>query len=227
MDHTKIEEEQVAERYVMGRLSVEEAERFEEHYLTCNPCLDRLQLAERFHHALRGMAAEDTARATGLGFLAFLARLARWQRGLLVTGLLLAIALPTLQWARLAGERQALVGPRGISAFLPLSPVRSTSPGEEPAAQLTLGSDSELVVLTLDATAARGRGAVRITVLDPSGETLWRGPPTVPDPADQLHLTLSTDLLAEGDYELRLEAAESGEPVGTPYRFRVLRRDLE
>ena len=80
MDHPYIEENQITERYLMGQLAAPEEARFEEHYLTCQGCLDRLELAERFDRALKGVAAEEAAvaaAATRLGILAGLARLSR------------------------------------------------------------------------------------------------------------------------------------------------------
>lgn len=222
MDHTTIEEQHIAERYVMGRLPAEEVARFEEHYLTCEECLDRLQLAERFHLALRGLAAEDSARATGVGILAALARLAQWQRTLLAAGLLFAIALPTAQWVRLAREQQQLSGPQAISTLLPLSPVRSSSSREEPVAQLTLTKGSERVAFSLDAIGAVDRGPLHIVLADPSGVTLWRSPPTLPDAAGQLLISLPSNLLKAGDHELRLELPDHGTSLGGPYRFRVI-----
>lgn len=223
MEHSKVEEQQIAERYVMGRLPEEEAARFEEHYLTCDECLDRLQLAERFHHALRSAAAEDTTRVTAMGFFASLARLAAWQRSLLVAVLLFAILIPTSQWIRLAGEHQTLSGPQEISTLLPLSPVRSASPQEEPAVQLTLTADNTRVVFALDATVAAETGPLHIILLDPEGAVLWRSSATKPNATGQVLISLPSGDLVSGDHELHLEDVHSGKRVGSPYRVRILR----
>jgi hypothetical protein len=223
MDHDSLEEQQIAERYVMGNLSTEETERFEEHYLTCEECMDRLHLAERFHLAMRGMAAEDTSRATGAGILATLVRMAGWQRTLLAVGLILAIAVPTMQWVRLASELQQSGGPQSLSTLLALSPVRSSSHHEEPVAQLTLFRKGEQVALSLDVVGMVSAGALRIALLDPEGTILWQSSPTSPDTTGRLLLSLPSDLLRAGDHEVRLVAVASGEPLGSPYRFRVIR----
>ena len=44
MDHTEIEELQVVDRYLMGKLPEADAGRFEEHYLGCPRCLDELEV---------------------------------------------------------------------------------------------------------------------------------------------------------------------------------------
>src|SRR5207253_4021188 len=56
MDHIYVEENQIADRYVKGTLPAEEAERFENHYLSCPECLDRLELAESVQRGFKRMA---------------------------------------------------------------------------------------------------------------------------------------------------------------------------
>jgi len=77
MDHDYIEEHQVADRYAMGTLPAAEAERFEEHYLSCPECLDRLELAESMQRGFRRVASEDAERLATARQLAWVAWLAR------------------------------------------------------------------------------------------------------------------------------------------------------
>lgn len=62
MDHAYVDDNQVAERYLMGRLPPEEAARFEEHSMSCAECLDRLEAAEKLRLGLRTVAAHEVAR---------------------------------------------------------------------------------------------------------------------------------------------------------------------
>lgn len=64
VDHQIIDAENVAERYVTGRLSPDEAARFEEHYLDCPACCVRVEAAERLERGLRHMAEEVAAGVT-------------------------------------------------------------------------------------------------------------------------------------------------------------------
>jgi len=75
MEHEYIERHQLIEEYVMGRLPEAEAARFEDHYLTCEECIRRLDLAEKFQRGFRDVAAEDLAAPLGLA--AIVAGLAR------------------------------------------------------------------------------------------------------------------------------------------------------
>src|SRR5262245_16004229 len=58
MDHQYIEGHNIPDLYLQGTLSAEERVRFEEHFIDCPQCLDRLELTEDFRGALRTVAAE-------------------------------------------------------------------------------------------------------------------------------------------------------------------------
>jgi len=111
MDHTDIEEQQIVDRYVMGKLPAEEAERFEEHFLSCPECLDRLELAESMQRGFKRAASEDAARiaaARQLAVVAWLARLSRSRQvAVLAMTLLVVAVLPAgLALRELARERE-------------------------------------------------------------------------------------------------------------------------
>jgi anti-sigma factor RsiW len=99
MDHVYVEEHQIADRYVMGTLPADEAERFENHYLSCPECLDRLELAESVQRGFKRMAGQDVTKAAAvqqLAVVAWLARLGRSrQLGVLLAALLVVAVLPT------------------------------------------------------------------------------------------------------------------------------------
>jgi hypothetical protein len=112
MEHSYIEEHNIADRYLSGKLSPEEQMRFEEHFVDCTQCLDRLEPTDDLRAGLKTIAAEEALRArAGLqigvagvaGLLARAARLSRARRAALLTGLILAIALPMalliLEWS--------------------------------------------------------------------------------------------------------------------------------
>jgi hypothetical protein len=90
MDHQTIDAGNIAERYVTGRLSPEEAAEFEEHYLDCPSCIARVEAAERLQRGLRRLAEEAAVRAPGP------LRSTRWSRSprlALAAAALLAVAL--------------------------------------------------------------------------------------------------------------------------------------
>jgi hypothetical protein len=104
MDHRYIEEQNITDLYLLGKLPAEERVRFEEHFIDCDECLDRLEMTEKFRRGLRSVATEEATRArvyAQAGLLGWLARLSRWrQAGLLVSAVLLLIVLPTVFFVR-------------------------------------------------------------------------------------------------------------------------------
>lgn len=95
MDHRRIDEHNVAELYVTGRLSPEDEESFESHLLECSECRERVGWADDLRTSIRAVAAEDAARAgLQLGFLAWVSRRTRTARAGLLMALLAVAALP-------------------------------------------------------------------------------------------------------------------------------------
>jgi hypothetical protein len=89
MDHRTIDAENIAERYVTGRLAPETVADFEEHYLDCPACCTRVEAAERLERGFRRLAEDAAAGAP-------LVQRARWTpspRWGLAAAAMLAVAL--------------------------------------------------------------------------------------------------------------------------------------
>ncbi|MEP7132808.1 MAG: hypothetical protein ABI914_06570, partial [Acidobacteriota bacterium] len=63
MDHQALEEDQTADRYWMRKLPDEERRAFEEHFVDCPVCLEKLETVERLRGALRELSPGFTAEA--------------------------------------------------------------------------------------------------------------------------------------------------------------------
>jgi len=108
MKHSYIEEHNIADHYLSGKLSTEERMRFEEHFADCTQCLDRLEMTDDLRAGLKTIATEEALRARADlcvavgGLVVRGARLSRARRTALLMGVILAIALPvallTLEW---------------------------------------------------------------------------------------------------------------------------------
>lgn len=146
MDHATIDENHIAERFVQGRLEPEEARLFEEHFLGCAECLERVELAEQLQQGLQRAAVRRVAAAAvGSSLLAWRARRAR--RLLLGLALLLAAGLPT-----------ALLLPRVLRLDRELEEARAAQarPGEETERPETAAPpDGESQRLAEEVAAAR------------------------------------------------------------------------
>jgi hypothetical protein len=63
MDHKYIDELDIVDRYLMGKLPVAESARFEEHFVDCLECTDRLETTKAFVEGLRLVASERAPEA--------------------------------------------------------------------------------------------------------------------------------------------------------------------
>lgn len=105
MDHANVEKNALVERYYRGLLPAEDEIAFEEHFMACPDCQQRLELHRGLERGLKAMVAEDAARVVSAGLLAWLARRKRWaQLGALGLALLIAVGVPTL-WLGTANRR--------------------------------------------------------------------------------------------------------------------------
>ena len=63
MDHKQIDQYDLIDRYLLGKLPAEEIARFEEHFVDCPQCVARLQATKTFLQDLRFIAAEQASQA--------------------------------------------------------------------------------------------------------------------------------------------------------------------
>lgn len=135
MDHRRIDDQNVAELYVTGRLSPEDEETFESHLLECTECRERVGWADDLRTSIRAVAAEDAARASvQLGFLAWVSR--RTRAGLLMAALLAVAALPVWLQAdrsRLSRELAEARSEVHAAAERPAAPAPAPAPVAAPA----------------------------------------------------------------------------------------------
>ena len=120
MDHHYIDAHNIPDRYLQGSLSPTEQTRFEEHFVDCARCLDRLEMTEEFRGALRTVAAEEGATsrvAARPGLRAWLLGLTGGrQAALLAAAALLLVALPSALLIMEVGQSRRLADQARLSA---------------------------------------------------------------------------------------------------------------
>jgi hypothetical protein len=111
MEHSYIEEHNIADRYLMGKLSPDERMSFEEHCENCLECFDRLETVVGLRRGLRIVAGEEVWRSrvyVGAGPLTWVVRLSQARQAVLFAVAILLIALPMgwliLEWGRARRE---------------------------------------------------------------------------------------------------------------------------
>ena len=247
MDHTYIEENQVADRYVQGTLPADEADRFENHYLSCPECLDRLDLAESVQRGFRRVAAQDAAQLSAtrqLALLAWLARLSRrGQAGVLLSALLVLTLLPAglglsgiagrdrelaRTRATLAGERaareqavQQLAQTQTTQANVPIVQLDrergAGSSGEAPTQSLRQPRSGMIVLAAQVDEPFQPSYSARLQDAHDREIMRWTG--LHPDGQDNLTMSLAAVLLPPADYVLIIEGPAPGAKPAEVGRF--------
>jgi hypothetical protein len=107
MEHSYVEEHNIADCYLLGKLSAEEQIQFEEHCENCIECSDQLEAIDGLCTGLRIVAGEEIWRPRARvkpGAFATVLRLSRASQVALLVGAILLIALPMglliLEWSR-------------------------------------------------------------------------------------------------------------------------------
>ena len=237
MEHPRIEDERILDRYVVGDLPPEEEGPFEEHLFECASCLEQVEQAEALRSGLRAAAVEDAVRgavAREVAVRGIAARLqSRTGRTAAIVAVALAIGLLTLTVARQNQELDALAAaierPPSISGrfeepiagFLTVSLglVRDVEEGSlelrpEPARPLLLSLELPNVDVE----------TYRVEIVAETGETVWSDAGLAPNLYDSLAVALPAGYLAPGTYRIRVapESPDRADASGSEVRLRIL-----
>ena len=219
MMHPEIDEHEIVEHYVAGKLTADDEARFEEHYLDCPSCIRAIEDAERLRRGLKLAAAQDlVARQT---ILATALRVLRSGPGaLLATALLLVVLLPAgLAWRRaghLSAELDAArteladeLRPRINTPILALVPTRA---GKQPRQRVSLAAEPEWIVIAveLDDPVEPLYEAVLTRVGDTEADetVVWKSSGLEPSYLGTVTLSFHSSLLTPGEYVLSLVGEE-------------------
>ncbi len=246
MDHSEVTALRLVDRYLLGTLEAEEAQRFERHYLACPDCLAELETTEQLVDGLRDAATEDVGRAVGsavgVGLVARLARLSPFHRFATYAALAaLMLAPAALLYSRLGAvnaelgttrlalgaARTTLAAARATQAaiaVLPLNALRGAGDpaGSEASRQIRLGEMPGWVILALELDRPT-HATFRATLNDAGGTELWHGDDLLLDGSDTLTLTVHSSKLDSGAYTVAVSGlGDDGRPVPiASFGFRV------
>lgn len=213
MDCGYVAERHVADLYVLHQLTAEQAERFEDHYMSCETCLDELERAEVMARGFKRVGAEEMAQAAvvtaGAGW---------WRRrtlpALAATAVVAAVALPYF-WSRPSQE----AGGRGNTPVVFLQPERSAE--TVASRRIRRPADRGPVVFVLE--LAPPFYPSYDAVVERSGQRIWTVEGLELGERDTVALSLDAGLLESGEHVLWLGAmTPEGRHVGVGrFGFRV------
>lgn len=204
MKHTEAKELLFVDRYLAGTLSTEEQSAFEAHILSCQECLDELELTDRlrvgikdaFGHLPVGVDqhASDTGRAT-------------WGSPRYATAASVLLAASLLAAGLMYGRPDGHEGPAAAQVF-PIHATRSVNAA--PTSVVRLSSPDAMAVLLVDpgltdyadyrVHVRRDDATFRSTVTELEG--------LQPTYEDMLAVTIPATVLPAGDYTIELSGRD-------------------
>ncbi len=232
MDRRYIHDNQVIERYLLGRLTSEEARAFEELYIGDPELLEELESAKALHEglaelAVKGKLGERKPSAP------------RWTRVLqspmyaaaASVALVAFLAIAGVQQLRIADLRSPEAGFNGILRLqaVSLDIMRGRDDGPATVAEVSVAADEPFIQFAVGAgsTLFDDYRATLLRADDPDAVVAATTGLTV-STADTVSMLIPTRQLTAGDYEIRLagrnfdwEPNRDFEPVGTS-RFTVV-----
>ncbi len=220
MNHEYINTNQVVERYVMDKLSVEEREAFELHYLSCATCINDIDAAEVFRNELPNVfeprnsdTVDQRAELTPL-WSSMLRSPAYSVVATVLLGVALVASLYLLQSrneesalrAVLEARLADLVAPQPNTPVVALETRRS---GVESIVEVPLPANPGLVILTLSLDEI-GHAEYRATLIEPVGVAAWTVESLLPDSTDSLVIAVHSTTLGPGDYRVSIQGRMTG-----------------
>jgi Putative zinc-finger len=243
MDHTGIDDDLTAERYVLGKLTEEERHRFEEHFLDCPRCLEAIEAAEGLRDGLKtaspAVSAPSHAHVTPFrpregGTRPLVSLLAA---ACIALGISSALFFAQTRAARqeLAGSKQLLQQSQRRQAelegalgreraeqaraaeSLKAAPVfmlnLTRSASTEPEDRVVLPEAPGWVTLIFDRPERRGVRDYRVRVSSADGRPIGEAAPARAAEGGLLAVSLPSDRLPAGDYVLEVEGLAGDQPV--------------
>jgi len=227
MDHNQAVHLRAADRYLLGELTGEERERFEEHYFSCLECADEVRAGELLRaNAAAVLGSRSRERAEARGWLEWL----RWRPALAgswaLAGVFLAVTLyqSLVLLPGLRDRISELSGPQAVERYA----LRALSRGED--LTVAVPSGSRFIQMAVHLGPEHRFAAYSGELLDAAGARLLAVPSPAPrQPGLPLEFLIPAEKLPEGACKMVIRGFENqarsgpGTEVGT-YVF-VVRRN--
>ena len=215
-DHDYIQDHQVVDRYLMGKLKEEEKAAFEDHYLDCVQCLDELEISSGLERDLKGIAAEEIVRVYRMGVLA---RFTGHRMMRLLSLTMIPVAVVALTLALNFDLRLSKIRSPQTPLLANLENYRG--PSGQTSNQWVFEPSDEFVFLAQDLPVTEGRA--RLTIAIKNGKEVYKK--TVKISKGTTHELIHRSLFSDGDYQLTVEILD--DPANNyplEFNFSVLKK---
>lgn len=212
MDRDFILKNQIAERYLAGRLPIRGAQDFERYCREHPELIDQLGLAERVHSGLRLLEAGGIAPPWEVPAKKWFERLPIMLGALALAAI--AIVAAATMWGKLAGRDATIASLQQTVNDQPLEPATSTrniklipsrtAPSRRPAVTIGGGGEAQMADLKIDMSWSKFT-AFRVTLDRQDQGRVAVLNYMLRDSNGDLHLALNNTALGPGIYEFAIE----------------------
>jgi hypothetical protein len=220
MNHEEAIRDQAVERYLLGELTGDTRERFEEHFFDCAICASDLKDGAMFVDAVR-LDPRPAGSPTREIHVVTRRTPAAWLRPWLVPAL--AASLLTIAYQNtliLPAMRRTVAISQAPSVINNVILANMDARGSD-LRKLTAPPHGSFLI-SVDIPSQAGYASYLCLLYNSSGEKLWQLPITAPQAENTVSLRVPTDKAAAGENELRVlgVASTGGTPVEVGrYRF--------
>jgi hypothetical protein len=210
MDHSRIEEHNLIDRYVRGTLLADERAAFEEHFVDCAACQDQIDVAKSLRLAVRESVAETRASS---GW--------RWTAIAACACLGIALAAGSMFLFERQSARSELASLRFSLERPPVVFGLSLSRDASEPRTVTIPAEPRWVVFLAEIDATR-YSRYRAAVVGGRGEETWSKEGIEANSPDSISVPIPSAALHPGTYTLVVSGQQPEGSLTTVARFPLL-----
>ena len=207
MDHSRIEERNLIDRYVRGSLPADERAEFEEHFVDCVACQEQIEAAKSLRVAVRESVAETRA---GSGW--------RWTAIAACACLGVALAASSMFLFERQSARSELASLRSSLDRAPVVFGLSLSRDASEPRAITIPVEPRWMVFLAEVDATR-YSRFRAALIGSRGEETWRKDGIEANSADSISVAIPSSALHAGTYTLVVSGKQPDGSYITLARF--------
>jgi hypothetical protein len=209
MDHLRIEEQNLIDRYVRGSMPADERAEFEEHFVDCAACQEQIEAARSLRLAVRESVAE-TGRGSGW----------RWTAIAACACLGVALAASSIFLFERQSARSELASVRSSLERAPVVFGLSLSRDASEPRDITIPGEARWMVFLAEIDATR-YSRYRAAVIGSRGEEIWKQDGIEANSPDSISVAIPSGSLHAGTYTLVVSGAQLDGALITVARFPV------
>lgn len=201
MDHAEVVRLKAVERYVLGELSPEQRDEFEEHYFDCPECAADIRSLDEFRSVSRRVLQEDAVKKVAVRGHGFEGRWFGWLRPIAAVPVIATLAAIVIFQAAviIPGLQKQAVSKTG-QVFESLYRLQGNVRGENGSRIAVAANDS--FALDFDFTPSNGFERYVGSLVDSSGKPVLTFELKGTEVNRELHLVVPAGVLRSGNYEL-------------------------